>query len=164
MTFEARYKIGKEVIGPRSFEEVRREIRSGVLPADTPLQLAVDGLWTDIEGAEKKVVALREPILPRSPALRFIAANVLIAVVGYFWPVVCLVAAGLQYLLGVIANYFEEGRKRPAVAFATLVTMMFPLFVIVGSGERAKPHVLWLVGSGFLQLALFLVFIQFRFT
>ena len=164
MDFEAIYKIGKEEVGPRPFEQVRSDIRSGVLPADIPLKLTFDGIWTDLEGAEKKLRAQREPVLPQSLAVRFIIANALIALVGYFWPVVCFAAAAVQYFSGLIANYFEEGRKRPGVAFATLLSMMFPLFVIVGSGERAKPHVLWLVGSGFLQLALFLVFIQLRFT
>lgn len=164
MAFEAIYKIGKEEVGPRPFEQVRSDIRSGMLPADTPLKLTLDGIWTDLEGAEKKLRAQREPVLPQSLAARFIAANLVIAIVGYFWPVVCLVAAAVQYFSGLIANYFEEGRKRPGVAFATLISMMIPLFVIVGSGERAKPHVLWLVGSGFLQLALFIIFIQLRVT
>ncbi len=164
MAVEAIYKVGKEEVGPRPFEQVRSDIRSGALPADAPVKLTLDGSWTDLEGAEKKLRAQGEPILPQALAARFIIANALIAFAGYFWPVLCLVAAAVQYFSGLIANYFEEGRKRPGMAFATLLSMMIPLFVIVGSGGRAKPHVLWLTGSGFLQLALFLVFIQLRIT
>lgn len=164
MAFEAVYKIGKEEVGPRPFDEVRSEIRAGVLPADTPVKLSCDGLWTDLAGAEKKVRAQRKPVLPRSRAGRFIVANVCIAAAGYFWPAVCFVAAAVLYLSGVIANYFEEGRKRPEMAFVTLVTMLFPFVGIAGSGERAKPYVWWLLGSGYLQLALCIVFIQLRYT
>ena len=163
MNVAAHYKVRNEVLGPRPLDEIRIEIREGLLPADTPLKLTTDGLWTDLRGAEQKLVRLKPSGFPRSRAINFFALNIALAAIGFFWPFVCLLGGGSQYILGLLVNYFEEGKRRPAVAFATLVSMMFPLFVVVGSGERAKPLVLWLIFSGFFQFVLFILFLRLKF-
>lgn len=157
---EARYKIGKEIVGPRPLDEIRRDIKLGALAPDTPVQLTIDGLWTTIDGVDRKLDRFKKPSALRSPAVVFISGNLLLAGGGYFAPRLCLLAAGGAYLIAIVARYFEEGRRQPEWAAARFLTLLFPFAGLhVVGGEPSSPTVRWLFVSAFLQFATFCVLV-----
>jgi len=160
MPFEARYKVGEAIAGPRPLDDIRRDIESGALARETPLQLTTDGLGTTLDGAEKKLGRFKQPSVTRSLPFVFILANLILAGGGYFFPWICPLAAGGSYLTGIVLRHFE-GRMHPAAALTNLVTMIFPMLVVyLADAPPISPLVRWLYGSAFAQFTLFCAFVH----
>ena len=160
MKLEARYKIGNEVVGPRPLDDIRRDIGSGALASSTPIQLTADGLWTTLDGVEKKLDRFKKPSMGRSRPGTFIIANLILLTGGYFAPWICFLAAVGLYLVGVMRRFFEEGRQYPSIAIARLITSLFPFFVHLVGGPPCSPSVRWLFASAFAQFAAFCAYVQ----
>lgn len=158
MTEEVLYKIDGEIAGPRPLEEVSREIRSGKLPSDTPVQLTSDRIWTDLEGLEKKRSRGDQFGFPHFTTICFLATNIVIAGVGCFWLGACLFGGGLLLSLGVLVDLLEKDRKEP-LATVDFVTALTPLPNTHFSKTESTPVARWLIFSGLFQLMLFLIFL-----
>lgn len=159
MIVEARYKVGTEVMGPRPLADIRRDIESGLLAPQTPIQLTADGLWTTLDGAQRKLGRFRKPSAMRSSWMVFLVLNVVFAGAGYLAPWICMVIALGSYVAAGALRYFEEGQHSPGWAFARFFTMLVPFlgFYVVG-GAPASPSVRWIYATAFVQFVLFWTF------
>jgi len=153
---QVNYRIDDKQFGPRSLDEVRAEIRSGLLQRNIPIQLIDDGIWTDLDGIERKLVARRKAARKMPMSAWFIGINAAVILVSFhliFWP---LLYAACAYTCAVVVRYFEIGRKSPAAAFATLVTSLLPFLPVhVFTNVPRSALTLWLQWTALGQFALF---------